>query len=92
MVDLPPTGARGPSPNLEREHSRAICKEIGEELRATLSDDTAPVPSQLQGLVERLTELDGSAPPIAPGPEDDPASLPLWKRVVRFWQVLRNVP
>jgi hypothetical protein len=58
----------------------------------TLAHDAAPVPSQLQGLVERLTELDGGAPPIVPGPADDYASLPIWKRVIRFWRILRNGP
>jgi hypothetical protein len=72
--------------------SRAICKEIGEQLHNTLADDAAPIPSRLQGLVERLTELDGGAPPIVPGPEADPASLPLWKHVMRFWGILRNAP
>jgi hypothetical protein len=37
-------------------------------------------------------ELDGVAPSIVSGPEDDPASLPLWKRAMRFWRVLRNGP
>jgi len=92
MVDPSPTRARGSSPDLDPEHRRAICKEIGEQLHNTLAHDAAPVPSQLQGLVERLTELDGGAPPIVPGPADDYASLPIWKRVIRFWRIPRNGP
>jgi hypothetical protein len=84
MVDNPPTRTHGPSPGFAPEH-QAICDEIGEQLRGALADDAAPLPSRLEGLVERLTELDGGAPSIAPDHQDDPASLPLWKRVVRFF-------
>ena len=59
MADSPPTHAPGPSPGIEPEHRQAICDEIGEQLRSALADDVAPLPSRLQGLVERLTEVDG---------------------------------
>lgn len=83
MVDNPPTRDH---PGLEPEHRRAICNEIGEQLRGAIADDAAPLPSRLKGLVERLTKLDGAAPPIAPDRQDDPASVPLWKRVLRFFR------
>ncbi|MGY8634620.1 hypothetical protein RAD15_19280 [Bradyrhizobium sp. 14AA] len=76
MVDRPPT----PSPDLEPEHRQAICDEIGDQLRGVLADDAAPLPTRLEGLVERLTELDDAA-----DGEDAPASLPLWKRITRLW-------
>jgi hypothetical protein len=86
MVDPPPPHEHGPSADLEPEHRRAVCNEIGERLRGALADDAAPLPSRLQGLIERLTELDSDAPPIVPGKVDDPASPPLWKRVLRFFR------
>ena len=87
MVDHPPIRDHGLFPDLEPEHCRAIRNEIGERLRDTVADDTAPLPSRLEGLVKRLTELDGRAPLNVPDPEDTPASLPLWKRVMRFWRL-----
>jgi hypothetical protein len=89
MVDNPPTRAtHGPSPGFEPEHRQAICDEIGEQLRSAFADDAAPLPPRLEGLVQRLTESDGGAPSIAPDHQDDPASLPLWKRLLSFWRVL----
>ena len=84
MADPLPTHDQGPSLDLEPEHRRAICNEIGQQLRDTLADDNPSAPSRLQDLVERLTELDGATPSTI-DLEDDPASLPLWKRVMRFW-------
>ncbi|MDA9398782.1 hypothetical protein XH79_08415 [Bradyrhizobium sp. CCBAU 45389] len=88
MVDLAANRAHDPSPDLEPEHRRAICKEIGERLRGTLADDAAPLQPQLEGPVERLTESDDGASPTTSAGQDDAASLPLWKRVMRLWRIL----
>jgi hypothetical protein len=85
MVEVPAT-RRTPDHSPDPEQCRAIRNEIGERLRGALADDAAPLPSRLEGLVERLTELDGGAPSIAPDGQDDPVSLPLWKRVMRFFR------
>ncbi|WP_342738901.1 hypothetical protein [Bradyrhizobium sp. B117] len=81
MVDRPPT----PSPDLDPEHRQAICDEIGDQLRGVLADDAAPLPTGLESLVERLTELDDGAPSTAADGEEDPASLPFWRRIMRLW-------
>jgi hypothetical protein len=86
MADPLPNCGHRPSPDLEPEHRRAICEGIAERLRANLADDAEPLPSQLEGLVERLAELDGEARSTALDGQDDPASLPLWKRLMTFWQ------
>lgn len=72
------------------EHRRAICNEIGEQLRSTLTDNLTPLPPRLEGMVERLTELDNEATSAAPDSEDDAPSRPLWKLVSALWRVLRN--
>jgi hypothetical protein len=92
MADSPPTRAHGPSPDLEPEHRRAISNEIGERLRDTLTDDLTPLPLRLQGMVERLTELDGDAPSPEPDCQDDAPVRPLWKFVSALWGVLRKGP
>lgn len=74
------------------EHRRAICNEIGEQLRGTLTDDLTPLPLRLEGMMERLTELDGDAPSAAPDRQDDAPSRPLWKFVSVLWRVLRRSP
>lgn len=45
-------------PHLERAHSRAICREIGERLRFDLDQDTSPLPSRLRELVHQFDQLD----------------------------------
>ncbi|MDA9427134.1 hypothetical protein XH97_34210 [Bradyrhizobium sp. CCBAU 53380] len=79
-------------PDIDPEHRRAICNEIGERLRGILADEVTPLPSRLQSMVERLTELDGDAPSVAPDRQDDAPSRPLWKFVSALWRVLRNGP
>ncbi len=91
MADRPATRAGGSSPDLDPEHRRAICDEIGQQLRGTLADDLTPLPLRLEGMVERLTELDGDAPSAAPDRGDAP-SRPLWKFVSALWRVLRRGP
>jgi len=85
MANTPPTAPVVHPPGIDPEHRRAICNEIGERLRSTLTDDLAPLPSRLQGMVERLTELDGDAPSAAPDRQDDALSRPLWKRLMNLW-------
>lgn len=92
MADTPPTRTHGPSPDIDPEHRRAIRDEIGQQLRGTLADDATPLPSRLQGLVERLTELDGDAPSIAPDRQDDAQSRSVWQFVTGLWRVLRDGP
>lgn len=92
MADSPPTRAHGSAPDLNPEHRRAICDAIGQQLRGTLADDLTPLPSRLEGMVERLTELDGDAPSPAPHRQGDAPSRPLSKFVSVLWRVLRNGP
>jgi len=90
MADTPPTASVVHPPSLDHpEHRRAICNEIGEQLRGTLTDDLTPLPLQLQSMVERLTELDGSAPSAAHR-QDDTSPRPHWNFVSALWQVLRR--
>jgi hypothetical protein len=53
-------------------HSRAICEEIGERLRAMLQRHATPeLPSNLQRLMQRLAEADHAiSPSIAPSLEE----------------------
>jgi hypothetical protein len=54
------------SVQIERQHSYAICAEIGERLRLELNV-SRPLPLSLSKLVERLPELDQhNVPSIAP--------------------------
>jgi hypothetical protein len=56
---------------IDHIHSRAICDEIGERLRETLTREPSALPPSLQFLVDRLAERDGrSAPSIVPSFED----------------------
>lgn len=84
MADSPPTRAQGSAPDLNPEHRRAICDEIGAQLRGTLADE------RLEGMVERLAELDGDAPSPAPHRQSDAPSRPLWKFVSALARVLRR--
>jgi hypothetical protein len=50
--------------------SRAIIREIGEGLRASLGDDE--LPARLNAQLERINQLDDqSLPPIVPGPQHE---------------------
>jgi hypothetical protein len=56
---------------IESEHCRAICDEIGERLRSLLGKETSEIPPRLRLLIDRLAELDrGQAPSIVPAMED----------------------
>jgi hypothetical protein len=57
---------------IDAEHSRAICQEIGERLGELLRRDASrELPPRLQHLMERLTEADReTAPSLVPSLED----------------------
>jgi len=56
---------------IDSEHCRAICDEIGERLRYHLRNDCAEIPPRLRLLIDRLAELDREqAPSLAPAMDD----------------------
>ena len=55
---------------MDEEHSRAICAEIGDRLRIALGEP-APIPPNLARLIARLDELDHhDLPSIVPSVEN----------------------
>ena len=55
--------------DIDRAHSWAICQEIGKRLRAHLREEPE-LPTRLRGQLDRLRQLEGRSPPIAPAEED----------------------
>jgi hypothetical protein len=55
---------------LDSEHCRAICEEIGARLRHALPPTTSDLPVRIAELLARLVEQDHGAPPIAPSLEE----------------------
>jgi len=56
---------------IDSEHSRAICDEIGDRLRILLDKEAGEIPQRLRLLIHRLAELDGvQAPSIVPAMDD----------------------
>jgi hypothetical protein len=56
---------------IDSEHCRAICEEVGERLRTRLRNEIGETPPRLQLLLDRLAELDGEqAPSIVPAMDD----------------------
>ena len=56
---------------IDSEHCRAICEEVGERLRIHLRNEIGEMPPRLQLLIDRLAELDGvQAPSIMPAMDD----------------------
>ncbi len=55
--------------DIDRAHSWAICQEIGERLQAHLGEEPE-LPTRLRGQLDRLRELEGQSPPIAPAEEN----------------------
>lgn len=54
---------------IDEEHSRAICAEIGDRLRIALGEPL-PIPPNLARLTERLSELDHhDSPSLVPSIE-----------------------
>ena len=51
--------------DIDRTHSRAISREIGERLGAYLREEPE-LPASFRKQVDRLRELEGQAPPIVP--------------------------
>ena len=54
--------------DIDHTHARAIYLEIGERLRASLSEETE-LPVNLGTQIDRLCELDGQSPSIVPAVE-----------------------
>jgi hypothetical protein len=56
---------------IDSEHCRAICDEIGERLRILLDKEAGEIPQRLRFLMDRLAELDRvPAPSIVPAMDD----------------------
>jgi hypothetical protein len=56
-----------PDVKIDRNHSRAICSEIGERLHISLAGELPEMPPQMQRQLDQLSELDEEASPsIAP--------------------------
>jgi hypothetical protein len=51
---------------IDRVHARAICTEIGERLRQALSKEETELLASLESRLNRLRELEGASPSIAP--------------------------
>jgi hypothetical protein len=49
--------------SLDDRHCRAICDEIGDRLRCYLAREVPEIPSYLQRLIDRLSELDQHVSP-----------------------------
>ena len=63
------TGYTG-RPQIDSEHCRAICDEIGYRLRDALSMNACKPPAHLIRLLQRFEEQEIDSPPIAPSLED----------------------
>jgi hypothetical protein len=48
---------------IDRTHSRAICNEIGDRLRISLSGETPPLSLQMRRQLDQLRELDEDVSP-----------------------------
>lgn len=75
---------------LELDHCRAICAEIGERLQHSLAQDTSPVPTRLRKLINRLADLEGSAPPFISDCDDEPTARARPKRGPRWFPWKRD--
>jgi hypothetical protein len=54
--------------DIDRRHSRAICQEIGEKLRASLRPEPE-LPASVRTQIDRLRELEEHSPSIVPSAE-----------------------
>jgi hypothetical protein len=52
-------------------HSRAICAEIAERLRISLSKDQSPLPTLLRQRLDQLREMEEQSPSIVPSMRND---------------------
>ena len=85
----------GTNLRLDYTHSRAICDEIGEQLRAILKPDVAELPPRLLALVEKLAQQEiGNDVPLVLAPSSATSleemhllnsgissGLPTWRRL-----------
>jgi len=51
---------------IDKIHSRAICNEVAERLRVTLSKDQSEIPANLINQLDRLREMEENSPSIVP--------------------------
>jgi hypothetical protein len=56
---------------LDSVHTRAICGEIAERLRASLSNDPSPMPAFLERQLDQLRETEEQSPSIVPSMQGD---------------------
>ena len=47
-------------------HSRALCKEIGERLRISLSRESPELPPRMRTQLDQLRKLEADSPSIVP--------------------------
>jgi hypothetical protein len=52
-------------------YSRAICAEIAERLRISLSKDQSPLPTLLRQRLDQLREMEEQSPSIVPSMRND---------------------
>jgi hypothetical protein len=66
------SGRRALDLQIEHEHCRAICDEIGNRLRQVLNREASKIPQRLLALIDQLAELEheANAPSIVPSMED----------------------
>jgi hypothetical protein len=55
---------------IDRIHSRAICAEIAERLRISMSKNQSTMPTGLSRQLDQLRELDERSPSIVPSMEE----------------------
>jgi hypothetical protein len=56
---------------IDSVHSRAICTEVAERLRASLSNDPSPLPAFLRHRLDQLHEREEWSPSIVPSMKHD---------------------
>jgi hypothetical protein len=56
---------------IDQIHSRAICSEIADRLRISLSQDPSPLPTFLKLRLDQLRERDEDSPSIVPSMRAD---------------------
>ena len=56
---------------IDQIHSRAICAEIAERLRISLSKDQSPLSTLLRQRLDQLREMEEQSPSIVPSMRND---------------------
>jgi hypothetical protein len=56
---------------IDQIHSRAICAEIADRLRISLSKDQSPLPALLRRRLDQLREIEEQSPSIVPSMGND---------------------